>query len=67
MLKIIQALIDDIIFEKYGYEREEIEHAMNTQWSGELAKEIKELKMAKAELESDIGNINLFSQESSYE
>lgn len=62
MLKIIQALIDDIIFEKYGYEREEIEHAMNFQWSIELGKEIKELKMAKAELESEIGNINLFSQ-----
>lgn len=60
-------MIDDIIYEKYGYEREEIEQAMASQWQVELAKDVKELKKARCELESDIGNITLLSQESDAE
>lgn len=60
-------MIDDIVYEKYGYEREEIESALSNQWSVELSKEIKELKKMRADLESDIGNITLISQESDNE
>ena len=59
---MIQALIEDIVYEKFGYEKEEIDYSLNEEWRGEMQKEIRELRKSRSELESDIGNINLLSQ-----
>jgi hypothetical protein len=62
ILRVIQALIEDIVYEKFGYEKEEIDYSLNEERSTYTQKEIKELKKFRSELESDIGNINLLSQ-----
>lgn len=40
---------------------------MSEEWRVELQKEIRELRKARSELEGDVGNINLLSQESEAE
>jgi hypothetical protein len=57
--KIITTLIDDIIYEKYGYEREEIERQIS-----ELPLLAKDLKKWRNTLLTEIGEFNFESLES---
>jgi hypothetical protein len=45
---VIQALIEDIVYEKFGYEKEEIDYWLNEEWRAEMQKEIKELRKLRS-------------------
>ena len=45
---MIQALIEDIVYEKFGYEKEEIDYSLNEEWGAEMQKEIKELRKLRS-------------------